>query len=199
MNKRLKLALEFEANPIDKLVSELMILANCTWGRMLTNAFIPAIYRVKQANYPVRMTLTPASHIGLNVDYYTWSTSPLRRSADFINQHQIISLVTGDKKYFAATNDKLLEVVENFDNKYAKYIDFQNKMERYWSLYYLLQENTSELIGTFLYKSRVQLEGIPLEIDTHGITTPKLKGSQIKVRVFNINLAKLSFEFKILD
>ncbi|HLX55036.1 MAG TPA: RNB domain-containing ribonuclease, partial [Aquella sp.] len=51
-------------NPIDKLVSELMILANCTWGRMLTNAFIPAIYRVKQANYPVKMTLTPASHMG---------------------------------------------------------------------------------------------------------------------------------------
>lgn len=186
-------------NPIDKLVSELMILANCTWGRMLTNAFIPAIYRVKQANFPVRMTLTPDSHIGLNVDYYTWSTSPLRRSADFINQHQIIHLVTGSKNYFTATNPHLLEVVENFDNKYAKYIEFQDKMERYWSLCYLLQENISELIGTFLFKSKVQLEGLPLEIDTHGSILQKPKGSQIKVRVFNINLTKLTFEFKVLE
>ena len=28
-------------NPIDKLVSELMILANCSWGAMLTNALSP--------------------------------------------------------------------------------------------------------------------------------------------------------------
>lgn len=186
-------------NPIDKLVSELMILANCTWGRMLTNAFIPAIYRVKQPNYPVRMTLTPASHIGLNVDYYTWATSPLRRAADFINQHQIISLVTDRKNHYSPTNPELLEIVENFDNKYAKYIDFQTKMEKYWSLCYLLQENISELTGTFLYKSRVQLEGVPLEIDTQGIILHKAKGSQIKVRIFNINLAKLSFEFKVLE
>jgi exoribonuclease II len=197
--KKIVIKPRIRGNPIDKLVSELMILANCTWGRMLTNAFIPAIYRVKQANYPVRMTLTPASHVGLNVDYYTWATSPLRRSADFINQYQIISLVTGNKNHFSSTNPELLEVVESFDNKYAKYIDFQNKMERYWSLYYLLQENISELTGTFLYKSRVQLNGIPLEIDTQGIIPHKPKGSQIKIRIFNINLAKLSFEFKILE
>ncbi|MFN7094896.1 MAG: ribonuclease catalytic domain-containing protein, partial [Burkholderiales bacterium] len=108
-------------NPIDKLVSELMILANCTWGRMLTNAFIPAIYRVKQPNYPVRMTLTPDSHTGLNVDYYTWATSPLRRAADYMNQKQIISLVTEPKKHCPATDPALLEVIENFDAKYAKY------------------------------------------------------------------------------
>jgi exoribonuclease-2 len=186
-------------NPIDKLVSELMILANCTWGRMLTNAFIPAIYRVKQANFPVRMTLTPASHMGLNVDYYTWATSPLRRSADFINQYQIISLVTGSKSHFSATDPKLLDVVENFDTTYARYIEFQNKMERYWSLYYLVQENISEVEGTVLFKSRVQLGGVPIEIDTHGIIPPREKGSQIKLKIFNINLAKLSFEFRVLD
>jgi exoribonuclease-2 len=197
--QKIILSPRIRGNPIDKLVSELMILANCTWGRMLTNAFIPAIYRVKQLNYPVRMTLTPDSHIGLNVDYYTWSTSPLRRSADFINQHQIICLVTGNKNYFNSTNHYLLEVVEKFDTKYTKYIDFQNKMERYWCLSYLLQENINELSGTFLYKTKVQLDGLPLEVDTNGVIAPRIKGSQIKIRIFNINLAKLSFEFKILD
>jgi exoribonuclease-2 len=186
-------------NPIDKLVSELMILANCTWGRMLTNAFIPAIYRVKQPNYPVKMTLTADSHMGLNVSYYTWATSPLRRSADYINQHQIIKLVTHQKDYYTAINPILLEVVENFDKQYAKYIDFQTKMERYWSLKYLIQENITEISAIFIYKSKVQLDGIPLELDTQGFTTAKPKGSQIMLKLFNINLVNLTFDFKILE
>lgn len=186
-------------NPIDKLVSELMILANCSWGRLLTNAFIPAIYRVKQPNYPVKMTLNADSHMGLNVDYYTWSTSPLRRSADYINQKQIISLVQHKKEFFNATNPVLLEVVENFDSKYSKYIDFQNKMERYWSLQYILQENLSEFNATFIFKTSVQLEGIPIEVDLSSFTAPKPRGTKIRIRVYNINLKTLNFDFKLLD
>jgi len=198
-NNKVQIKPRIRGNPIDKLVSELMILANGSWGRMLTNAFIPAIYRVKQPNYPVNMTLTPASHTGLNVDYYTWATSPLRRAADYINQKQIISLVNGQKDHFSATDLILLEVVENFDTKYGKYIDFQNKLERYWSLQYLIQEQISERNAIFTYKSTVQLEGIPLEINLHGFTTPKAKGTQIRLKIYNINLAKLNFEFKIIE
>lgn len=186
-------------NPIDKLVSELMILANCTWGRMLTNSFIPAIYRVKQPNYPVRMTLTPDSHTGLNVDYYTWSTSPLRRASDFINQYQIISLLRQDKKYFKAIDSEILEVADNFDNKYAKYLGFQDKMERYWSLVYLLQENITEIMGTFTYKSTVQLDRVPLTISTEGLINPKLRGEQIELKIYNINLINVTFDFKVLQ
>lgn len=186
-------------NPIDKLVSELMILANCSWGRMLTNAFIPAIYRVKQPNYPVKMTLTPDSHTGLNVDYYTWASSPLRRASDFINQHQIISLLRADKNYFKAIDASLLEVVDNFDSKYSKYLAFQDKMERYWSLVYLLQENIDEITATFTYKSNVQLEFVPIIINTEGLVNPKQRGEQITLKVYNINLIMLTFDFKILQ
>lgn len=184
-------------NPIDKLVSELMILANCTWGRMLTNNFIPAIYRVKQPNYPVKMTLNADSHTGLNVSYYTWATSPLRRAADYINQHQIINMVCNSKNYYSSLNPTILQVVEDFDTKYAKYLAFQTKMERYWSLKYLLQENISDIEGTFIYKSKVQLQGVPIDIDTNGLTTIKPKGTKIKLKIYNINLTTLNFDFKI--
>ncbi len=186
-------------NPIDKLVSELMILANCSWGRMLTNSFIPAIYRVKQPNYPVKMTLSPDSHTGLNVDYYTWSTSPLRRSADFINQKQIISMVNKSKDFYTVSDHALCEVVDNFDTKYTKYIDFQNKMERYWSLKYLIQEEISEIEGTFLYKSTVSLSGVPIQIDVTNFSTPKPKGTKLRLKIYNINLSTMNFDFKIIS
>lgn len=197
-NDKITITPRVRGNPIDKLVSELMILANCSWGRMLTNAFIPAVYRVKEVNQPVTMTLTPKGHAGLNVDYYTWSTSPLRRAADYINQKQIISLLKGSKDFYTAVHPTLLEVVENFDSKYAKYIAFQDKMELYWSLKYLIQENITELSATIIYKTKAQLEGVPIQIDTLGLIQPKPVGSHLKVKIFNINLLTLHFEFKIL-
>ncbi|MBP9743598.1 MAG: RNB domain-containing ribonuclease, partial [Burkholderiales bacterium] len=186
-------------NPLDKLVSELMILANCSWGRLLTNSFIPAIYRVKQLNYPVKTTLTPDPHCGLNVDYYTWLTSPLRRATDYINQQQLIGLLSRKKGVYTAIDPLLLFVIENFDARYAKYMDFQNKMEKYWSLRYLIQEQITEINAVFIYKTTVQLEGVPIELDLNNFTDAKPKGTQIRLKIYRINLVNLSFEFKLLD
>ena len=44
--------------PLDKLVSELMILANTTWGELLAERDVAAIYRV-QASGKVRMSVQP--------------------------------------------------------------------------------------------------------------------------------------------
>jgi exoribonuclease-2 len=198
-NDKVELRPRQRGNPVDKLVSELMILANCSWGRLLTNAFIPAIYRVKQPNYPVKMTLNPDSHTGLNVEYYTWSTSPLRRSADYINQKQIISMIKNDKSHYSSTNHVLLSVVEEFDIKYAKYIEFQNKLERYWSLKFLLQQNITQISATIAYKQIAQLNGVPLTVDLSNLTNPKPKGTIVQLKIFNINLVLLTFEIKIIE
>lgn len=185
-------------NPIDKLVSELMILANCTWGRMLTNAFIPAIYRVKQPREPVVMTLTPNSHTGLNVDYYTWATSPLRRAADIVNQSQIISLLTKTKP-LAATDYAVANIVENFDDVYSAYLKFQDSMEHYWSLRYFLQENITQVNATFTFKCNVQLEGVPIQLDISHLTTMQPAGTVIKLTISDINLINQTFNYRIIS
>ena len=189
----------YRGNKIDKTVSELMILANCSWGRLLTNHFIPAIYRVKQPNTPVVMTLNADSHTGLNVSYYTWATSPLRRASDYVNQRQIIAMLLQSKHNYDATNHILLNVVDNFDKTYNQYINFQNNMERYWSLKYLLQENITEIDAIFVYKTKVQLMGVPIELDVQGLIKQKEKGTKIRLRLFDINLATLNFNYKILE
>ena len=83
----------------DKIVAELMILANSTWGKLLADHGIPGIYRAQgggggwAAKMQVRMVTHAAPHQGLGVDQYAWSTSPLRRYTDLINQWQIIACV----------------------------------------------------------------------------------------------------------
>ena len=72
-------------------------------------------------------------------------------------------------------------------------------MERYWSLQYLLQEGINEVTGTFFFKSKVQLDHVPIEIDTQNLMAVKPKGYQIIVKLYNINPTNLTFDFKIFD
>ncbi|MEN9947049.1 MAG: hypothetical protein RLZZ293_1435, partial [Pseudomonadota bacterium] len=185
-------------NPIDKLVSELMILANCSWGRMLTNAFIPAIYRVKQPSQPVVMTTTPNSHTGLNVDYYTWATSPLRRAADLINQSQIISLLSQTKP-LNTTDIAVASIIQNFDLTYQAYLKFQDSMERYWSLRYLEQEQISQVKARFTFRNQAQLDGVPLIVDLSSYTKARPAGSEVNLVIDNVDFINQTFSFKIVD
>ncbi len=194
---KVKIKPRLRGNPIDKLVSELMILANCSWGRMLTNAFIPAIYRVKQPMQPVTMTLTPNSHTGLNVDYYTWASSPLRRAVDLINQSQIISLITRQKP-LSSTDFALANIVENFDETYSAYLKFQDSLERYWSLRYLEQENIRQIKATYTYRNNVQLDGVPISLDVSSITKAQPPGSEITLAIDNINFVNQTFDFRLI-
>jgi len=60
--------------PLDKLVSELMILANSRWGELLAERDIAAIYRV-QSTGKVRLSVHPEPHEGLGVRCYAWMSS----------------------------------------------------------------------------------------------------------------------------
>ena len=79
--------------PLDTIVAELMILANSTWGKLLADRGVAGIYRAQSGAFGpagrVRMITHPAPHVGLGVAQYAWSTSPLRRYVDLVNQWQI--------------------------------------------------------------------------------------------------------------
>ncbi len=147
-------------SPLDKLVAELMILANNTWGRALADAGIPAIYRA-QTGGRVRMTTAAAPHEGLGVDCYAWSTSPLRRHVDLINQRQLIALVRGESAPFARGSAELAAAMNDFEIAYAAYADYQRQMERYWCLRWLRQEGDAAPTAHVLRESLVRLDDIP--------------------------------------
>lgn len=119
-------------SPVDVLVSEFMILANTSWGELLALARLPGIYRVQQMGR-VRMQTQPGPHQGLGVSNYAWSTSPLRRYSDLLNQWQMLAVLGARPPVYKANEADLFAAVTQFDTLYNQYADFQDTLERYWS------------------------------------------------------------------
>lgn len=147
--------------PLDKLVSEMMILANSSWGELLAERDIAAIYRV-QSTGKVRLSVHPEPHEGLGVSCYAWMSSPLRRYVDLLNQWQLIAAVTGRRAPYTRNSDALLAALRAFEVTYTRYDEHQRNMEMYWTLRWLQQEDIRSLEAVVLRENLVRVEGVPL-------------------------------------
>ncbi|HQZ02833.1 MAG TPA: RNB domain-containing ribonuclease [Thauera sp.] len=173
-------------SPMDKLVAELMIHANFTWGRLLDEAGVPGLYRA-QGGGKVRMTTVAAPHEGLGVECYAWSSSPLRRYVDLVNQWQIVSVLQGSTPAFAPRSADLMAALRDFELTYAEYAEFQRGMERYWCLRWLRQHGRGEVDATVLRENVVRLSEVPLVFRVPSMPL-QLPGSQVRLVVERTDL-----------
>jgi exoribonuclease-2 len=183
-------------NPIDKLVSEMMILANSRWGGMLADRNVAGIYRA-QTGGKVRMTLKPAPHEGLGVAHYTWSTSPLRRYVDLLNQRQILAVACEEAPPHAGNDPMLFAAVRDFELAYDAYNEFQRGMERYWCLRWLRQENVQEIDATVWRENLIRLDGLPFVAKVIGAPTLN-PGERIRVALADIDLLDVDLTCRFL-
>jgi exoribonuclease-2 len=196
--------------PLDKIVAELMIFANSTWGKLLHDSGVPGIYRSQgpgaggwNAKIQVRMVTHAAPHQGLGVDQYAWSTSPLRRYTDLVNQWQILACaehgVTAPLVApFKPRDATLFSIVSAFDAAYAAYNDFQQNMERYWCLRWLGQENARQVDAVVLKDEVLRLVEIPLVIRLPGM--PQVaRGAQVRLDIVRWDELDLSLEARLLE
>ena len=173
-------------SPLDTLVAELMIVANATWGALLRDAKVAALYRVQTAG-KVRMSTVAAAHEGLGVECYAWSSSPLRRYCDLINQWQLIACLKNETPAYTAKSAEFLGVLRDFELTYAAYAEFQRGMERYWCLRWLAQEQETAPTAVVLKESLVRLERIPLVLRVPSL--PALdRGLRVQLAVESIDL-----------
>ena len=178
-------------SPVDMLVAELMILANATWGQLLADHNVPGLYRGQVAG-KVRMTTSAIPHEGLGVACYAWSTSPLRRYSDLINQWQLIAVLANKPAPFAPRSAELFAAMRDFDLTYAGYADFQRRMERYWCLRWLQQSGTEQVEGTLMRNApNVRVDGLPLVVQVP--SAPELPpGSRMRLTLGAPDLLELT-------
>ena len=158
---------------------------------------MPGIYRT-QNNGKVKMSTVAAPHQGLGVAQYMWSSSPLRRYVDLVNQRQIIQLLRGEAPVYTKNDNALFSVLSNFDTAYTAYNDFQRQMERYWCLRWLIQEHVQQVEGLLIRENLVRLSGIPLVGRFPSI--PELPANtMVTLEVGEIDLLELTFNARFLS
>jgi exoribonuclease-2 len=162
--RRVRIAQRRRDAPLDRIVAELMILANSTWGRLLADHRVPGIYRAQQPGGRVRMTTHAMPHQGLGVAQYGWATSPLRRYVDLVNQRQLIAVARGEAPPYAPNDTDLFSVISAFDTRYAAYAEFQQRMERYWCLRWVAQQPGARFEAVVVRDELVRLAPAPLYI-----------------------------------
>lgn len=184
-------------SPLDKLVAELMILANATWGKLLDEAGVPGLYRA-QSGGKVRMTTNAEPHDALGVDCYAWSSSPLRRYVDLVNQWQIIAVLGGGDPPFAPRSTDLMAAMRDFELTYAAYAEFQRHMERYWCIRWLRQNGVTRVEARVLRDNVVRLEQLPMVFKVSSLP-PQLPGSRVLLEVGRSDLMDVELETHFVE
>ena len=196
-NDRISISTRQRGSPIDKVVAELMIFVNSEWGKLLATHDVAGIYRT-QSNSKVKMSTVPAPHQGLGVAQYMWSSSPLRRYIDFVNQRQIISLLREDPPAYTKNDTTLFAVIRDFDAAYVLYNEFQRNMERYWCLRWLLQENIQQAEALVIRENLVKLVHIPLISRIPSL--PELPpNTRVILEIGEIDLLDLNFNARFIS
>ena len=179
-------------SPLDKLVAELMIFVNSTWGKVLADARAPGLYRT-QANGKVKMSTRPAEHQGLGLAHYLWASSPLRRYSDLVNQRQLIAIVAGEKPPYGENDAELYAALADFEATYAVYAEFQDRMEHYWCLRWLLQEEIRETAGTVIRDNLVRFDALPLIVRLPDLPS-QAPDTPVRIAIGRIDLLAATLE-----
>jgi exoribonuclease-2 len=212
-HEQVQITIRQRGAPLDLMVAEAMILANSTWGNWMAELGVPGIYR-SQAS-----ACCPASKCAwapklchtraLAYKSYAWSTSPLRRYTDLVNQWQIIACAKPRQAplhWPHRSNPKMQNCSPSsraFDGAYGAYNAYQNGMERFWTLQYLKQHNITELTATTFKEGPggswlVRADELPLVfpvLGAQGLT----RGARLRVRLGEVDEIALDVSGTVIE
>ena len=210
-DERVEISQRHRGAPLDLMVAEAMILANSTWGQWLSDLGVPGIYRSQASLLPgvkVRMGIKALPHAGIGVPCYAWSTSPLRRYTDLVNQWQIIACAQhGNTAALAAPfkpkDVDLFSIISAFEAAYSSYNGYQSSMERFWTLQYL-QQNAVEEVEATVFKSfegeppMARADNLPLVLPVIG-SGNLARGTRVLLRISGIDNISLDVHGQFIE
>ncbi|MFM1817486.1 MAG: Exoribonuclease 2, partial [Pseudomonadota bacterium] len=138
---------------------------------------------------------------------YAWSTSPLRRYTDLVNQWQIIACARhGATAALAAPfkpkDAELFSIISAFDAAYSGYNGVQSGMERYWTLKHLQQQGITQLEATLIKEAGggawlVRADTLPLVLTVMGAQGLP-RGARVRVQLGEVDLMALDVHGTVL-
>ncbi|MDB5945389.1 MAG: exoribonuclease R-like protein [Ramlibacter sp.] len=205
-NEEVRISIRQRGSPLDLVVAEAMILANSTWGSWLSELGVPGIYRSQASMAPgvkVRMGTKALPHAGIGVKSYAWSTSPLRRYTDLVNQWQIIAAARHGRTAalaapFKPKDAELFSIISGFDAAYSAYNGYQAGMERFWTLKYLEQQGITQLVGTVFKEGLVRADDLPLVLPVMG-GNDLPRGAKVRLQLGAIDEITLDVKGTVIE
>ena len=205
-DETVRISIRQRGAPLDLIVAEAMILANSTWGSWMAELGVPGIYRSQASLAPgvkVRMGTKALPHAGIGVKSYAWSTSPLRRYTDLVNQWQIMACARHGKTAalvapFKPKDAELFAIISSFDAAYSAYNGYQGAMERFWILRYVQQHGITELVGTVFKEGMVRADDIPLVLPVIGAQGLP-RNAKVRVKLGEMDLITLDVHGSVTE
>ena len=210
-SEQVSIGTRHRGSPLDLIVAEAAIVANSTWGSWLGELGVPGIYRSQASLLPgvkVRMGTKALPHAGIGVPSYAWSTSPLRRYTDLVNQWQIIAATRHGKTAalaapFKPKDAELFSIISAFDAAYSTYNGYQGGMERFWTLKYLQQNGITEITATTFKEGPagsflVRADTLPLVLPVLG-AQGLARGARVRVRLGEIDEITLDIGGTVIE
>src|SRR5699024_11836833 len=129
-----------------------------------------------------RLSTHALPHKSIGVPYYLWATSPLRRYIDLVNQRQIIAAAEHGVSARLAAPYKpkeadLYALISAFEAQYSAWNDFQNKIERYWSLRWIQQQDKTRLSARIIRDDLIRINDVLILSQVPVL--PDLKGDHL--------------------
>jgi len=161
----------------------------------------------EQVQISTRQRGAPLDLIVSEAMILAWSTSPLRRYTDLVNQWQIIAAARHGKTAALAAPFKpkdadLFSILSGFDAAYSAYNAHQGGMERFWTLKYLQQQGITELDATLIKDmpngALVRADALPLVFQVAG-TQGLVRGARVRVRLGDIDEIALDVHGTVIE
>src|SRR5690625_618066 len=188
--------------PLGILTAEYMILANVLWAGLLQTHDLPGAFRSQQ-NMRTRTSTHALPHKSMGVPYYLWATSPLRRYIDLINQRQIIAAAQHgvSARLVAPYKPKeadLYALIGAFEAQYLAWNEFQDKIERYWALRWIEQQQKTRLRAQYLSNGFVRFIDVPLVTKVPGL--PQLeRGDEVILDIMERDEINLELSCRLVE
>ena len=190
---------------LDTIVAEWMIYCNSASGRLLADHGLPGLFRAQKGWGPLRtrMQTTPGPHEGLGLEFYAWCTSPLRRYSDLVNQWQLIAIakhgITAKMVApFPPRDAALMGIAADFEACYSAYGEYQDRLEKYWCLRWMAQDDTpKQVFVRHLKEGMSRVEPIPLHLPVPELAThPRM--TRAEVSIADVDLLQLTAGVRVL-